>query len=90
MHEIRYLTFSGRFGQKRVYDECNKVHKHCCEYHNRLDKLRFPLGQKVLKNRTEAEQYIEQHDNGWYDQIAVRFKDEQRHIRWMAKIEYHV
>lgn len=29
----------------------------------------------VCVSREEAEEYIRQHDNGWYNQMAVKFKD---------------
>ena len=30
---------------------------------------------KICNSMTEAEEYIEKHDDGWYDQLAVRFRD---------------
>lgn len=32
----------------------------------------------ICDNREDAEKYIESHDSGWYDQLAVRFREYQR------------
>ena len=29
----------------------------------------------ICDNQEDAERYIQEHDSGWYDQLAVRFKD---------------
>lgn len=42
----------------------------------------------VLTNREEAEKYIKAHDRGWYDCLAVRYKD-GRKKKWLVKAEYH-
>lgn len=88
MHEIRHLVFSGRYEKNRLYNECNRIHKSNCEYHTALEFLRTPT-TTVFQSRAEAEKFIEEHDNGFYDQIAVKFKDKTKTF-WLAKIEYHV
>ena len=42
----------------------------------------------LCKSREEAEEYIQTHDRGWYDCLAVRYK-RSRKIYWLVKIEYH-
>ena len=42
----------------------------------------------VCSNETEATEYIQAHDKGWYDCLAVRYK-KGRKIFWLVKIEYH-
>ena len=43
---------------------------------------------RVYKNREEAEEYIKNHDRGWYDCIAVQYKNGRKKY-WLVKIEYH-
>ena len=42
----------------------------------------------ICKNREEAEQFIKNHDTGWYSDHAVRFRDGRR-LTWLIKYEYH-
>ena len=42
----------------------------------------------ICKDRAEAERFIERHDNGWYSDHAVRFKD-GRKLTWLIKVEWH-
>ena len=42
----------------------------------------------ICKNRAEAERFIERHDNGWYSDHAVRYRD-GRKLTWLIKYEYH-
>lgn len=88
MHEIRYLTFGARMTPKGIQRECDRVSRTCGEYHDNCPPIRF-FPEVVLKSEDEAMQWIDDHDKGWYDCIAVKFK-ENRRLHWMAKIEYHV
>lgn len=88
MHEIRYLTFGARMTPTGVQRECDKVAKRDGEYHCGLYRpVRFP--NVICKNEDEAMKYIEEHDDGDYDCLAIKYK-EHRKTRWLAKIEYHV
>ena len=42
----------------------------------------------ICKDRVEAEKYIESHDRGWYDCLAVQYKNSRKKY-WLVKIEYH-
>lgn len=42
----------------------------------------------ICKDRAEAEKYIESHDRGWYDCLAVQYKNSRKKY-WLVKIEYH-
>ena len=41
-----------------------------------------------MENRDKAEQWIKQNDSGWYDNIAIKYKDGSK-IMWLVKIEFH-
>lgn len=42
----------------------------------------------VCKNRDEAEQWIKEHDRGWYDDHAIFFKNGRKKY-WLVKYEFH-
>ena len=44
--------------------------------------------EHLCKNRDEAVEYIESHDKGWYDCLAVQYKHGRKKM-WLVKIEYH-
>lgn len=48
----------------------------------------------VLDSYNEAEEYIKDHDDGWYDNLAVKYrttdKDNKPVNNWLVKFEYHV
>lgn len=87
MHEIRHMEFSTRKSMNTIQKECDKVCKECGEYHHACDPIRF--FDKVMKNYDEAYRFIEERDSGWYDALAVKFKD-GRSVKWLVKFEYHV
>ena len=43
---------------------------------------------RLFKNREEAYEFIKSHDRGWYDSLAVQYKEGRRKM-WLVKIEYH-
>ena len=45
--------------------------------------------EHLCASEEEALSYIESHDSGWYDQLAVMFRKGHR-INWLVKTEYHV
>lgn len=87
MHEIRYLTFGARMTPKGIQRECDKVAKRDGEYHHPCDPLRFP--NVICKSYDEAQQWIDKHDRGWYDCMAIKYKERGK-THWLAKIEYQV
>jgi len=87
MHAIEYLDFSCRTSERTIYKECKRLADREGDYPNQLDSgIRFK--DYVMKNRAEAENWIEQHDSGWYDNLAIKYKD-GRKIMWLVKIEFH-
>ena len=64
--------------EKTAYDPMES-----CGYHGNMT-----IHDVICKNRKEAEQFIKDHDTGWYSDHAVRFKDGRR-LTWLIKYEYH-
>ena len=87
MHAIQYLTFSSRKSINTIQKECKIIADREGDYKGQLDKgIRYK--DKVLKDLNEAEQWIKQNDCGWYDNLAIKYKDGSK-IMWLVKIEYH-
>lgn len=88
MHQIMVMVYPSKKTKGAILKECNKIAEREGDYHHRLDGgIRF--NDTVLKNEEEAGKWIEDHDRGWYDNLAVRFK-EGRKINWLVKFEFHV
>ena len=86
MHEIRYLDFLGSKSESAIVKECGRIADTNGDYKGQIRGIRFK--DAVLKDRSEAEQWIVRNDNGWYDNLAVRYKDGKKYM-WLVKIEYH-
>lgn len=86
MHAIDYLTFSTRKQPKTIVKECNQYADRNGDYKGQVTGIRF--NDVVMKNYVEAVDWIERNDKGWYDNLAVKFK-ENRSVKWLVKIEYH-
>lgn len=86
MHAIHHLEFTSRKGAKTIQKECARIADANGDYKGQVSAIRFV--DRVLKNRDEAEKWIEQNDRGWYDNLAIKFKDGGR-VTWLVKIEYH-
>lgn len=87
MHEIRHSVFPVKKTLGAIQKECDREAKTYGDYHHGLEPIRFK--DKICKDYNEAVEWIEQNDSGWYDQLAVKFKD-GRKIMWLVKYEYHV
>lgn len=87
MHELHMREFPTKTSKQRMFNICSKHAEQEGDYHSPLDGMRFT--DTVLANREEAERWIEAHDRGWYDNLAIRFKD-GRKIMWLVKYEFHV
>lgn len=88
MHEIHYRTFPVKKTLGAIQKECDKDAVIYGDYHHKLDPpIRFK--DKVCKTHEEAYNWIEQNDSGWYDSLAIKYK-EGRKIFWLVKYEYHV
>lgn len=87
MHSIDYLTFTSRKVPKTIQKECDKIAERYGDCGGGLYKpVRFM--DIVKKNYQEAYDWIQLNDSGWYDNLAVKYKDGGA-IKWLVKIEYH-
>ena len=86
-HATRYLKYHCSISQKQILKDINSFAydpQESSGYHGNLKFKEEP----VYKNEDEARAAIEQLDNGWYDDWAVRFR-EGRKIYWLCKVEWH-
>ena len=86
MHQIEYLEFSTRKAPKTIIKECCQRADRNGDYKGQITDIRFKDITK--KSRKEAIDYIDSIDNGWYNNIAVKMKENGK-LRWLVKIEYH-
>lgn len=86
MHALRTLEFTSRKSTKTILKECQKIADEDGDYKGQIEYIRFK--DQVLKNRKQAEEWIELNDKGWYDNLAIKFKDGGK-TTWLVKIEYH-
>lgn len=86
MHAIHHLDFSCRESEKMILAECREIADRNGDYDGQVSGIRFV--DRVLRNREEAEAWIDEHDTGWYDNLGIKYK-EGRKINWLVKIEYH-
>lgn len=86
MHEHRYLDFSCRKSEETILKECAQIADREGDYKGQIKRIR--LTDQVLRNRGEAEVWISCNDNGWYDNLGIKYKD-GRKTMWLVKIEYH-
>ena len=73
MHNIEYYDYSTSTNKKEIYAELNeRVERYTWgEGGNGIDEIRW--NDHVCDNYEQAQKWIEQHDKGWYDCLAVRF-----------------
>lgn len=86
-HAIHNIDFPVAKSKRAIQSICEEIANENGDYEDQLASgIRF--ADVVLKNRDEAKKWIERNDSGWYDQLAVKYKD-GRKIMWLVKIEYH-
>ena len=88
-HNIRHFDYHCSRSQRQIQKRLDNFVA-CADYEEGAVGLPQPIRwiDRVCKNREEAEEYIESHDRGWYDCLAVKYK-QSRKIYWLVKIEYH-
>ena len=86
MHAISTREFPTKKSMNAIQKACDAEAIAYGDYHHKLDPIRF--NDKVLASREKAEEWIKLNDSGWYDNLAIRFKD-GRKIMWLVKYEYH-
>lgn len=75
-HVVNYGVYEENVDKGRVQEEWDMVVRYE-DYQEGASGLPNPIRwlDKVFFSREEAENYIENNDSGWYDQIAVKFKE---------------
>lgn len=88
-HNIRFFDYHCSRSQRQVQKSLDN-YVACEDYEEGATGLPQPIRwiDHLCKNRDEATEYIASHDRGWYDCLAVKYK-ESRKIYWLVKIEYH-
>ena len=89
MHNIRHFDYHCTCSKKQVQKSIdNFVSRE--DYQEGAVGLPQPIRwiDRLFPNRDEALDYIESHDRGWYDCLAVRYKKSRKKY-WLVKIEYH-
>ena len=72
MHNIQYFDYKENVDQKKVAAEIQEYIEENGEYGG--DGIRW-CRETICANRQDAEKWIKEHDNNWYDNIAVRYYD---------------
>ena len=86
MHDIRYLTYTSRKSENAIVKECSAIADWEGDYKGQITNIRFK--DIVKSNYDDAYEWIRENDNGWYDNLAVKYKD-GRKVMWLVKIEFH-
>lgn len=76
MHNIEYYTYLENCNRKNVEKELNNyvAHQTYQESGHGLDRPIRWLNVEPLPDYDAAKKAIEDHDSGWYDQLAVRYR----------------
>ena len=87
-HNVEYHTYPENCDKSKVENEINKYVSHCtyAEGGGGLPSAIRWNDNKIYANRDEAEEAISKMDDGWYNQIAVKFKELPRDVT-SAKFE---
>ena len=73
-HNIKHFTYAEKENKNRIQKDLDTYvsHETWQEGGHGTGGIRWL--DAVCKSREEAEQYIEKHDRGWYDCLAVRYE----------------
>lgn len=76
MHNVEYGEYEENVNKKRVQEYWDNYaaredwEEGCSGLNGNIRWINY-----ICESRDEAYEYIEAHDNGWYDQVAVKFKE---------------
>lgn len=81
-HNIRMTTYPEDVDKKAVQAEWDEYASHE-DWQEGCSGLAQPIRWEspICESYEEAEKYIEAHDRGWYDQLAVRYRDVDRSVK---------
>ena len=73
MHNIEYYDYKEDVNKKSIQADLNNYVEHATwqEGGHGIEPIRW--NDFVCKNKEEAKEWIEKHDSGWYDQLAVKY-----------------
>ena len=72
-HAIQHYEYDISVDKNRIEKEMNRIAEEDGDYHSGLNKsIRWV--DTICEDRDKAEEFINTHDNGWYDQLAVKFR----------------
>lgn len=88
-HNIRYFDYHCSRSPRAIEKRLDEFVAHA-DYEEGASGLPQPIRwlPVICKDREEAEKYIKSHDSGWYDCLAVQYKQGRKKM-WLIKIEYH-
>ena len=73
-HEIRHLEYADTTDKRVISADADELATRDGDYHHGLDKaIRFI--DFICEDREKAYEYISSHDKGWYDNLAVKFRE---------------
>lgn len=89
-HYIRTDDFSTKTSKAEIQAECDDFAIREGDYDHGIDPIRW-LERPTYTSYEEAAQAIEKLDKGWYDCLAVKYKDDRQGAgeRWLVKYEFH-
>lgn len=73
-HAIEYFEFDVKVDKRRIESDLNERAVEDGDYHSGLNQSIRWLDY-ICEDRERAYEYIESHDKGWYDQLAVKFRE---------------
>lgn len=78
-HELKYSSYPENVNKKSVQDHWDNYARHE-GWQAGCSGLEGPIRwiDHICANKEEAEQYIEDHDDGWYSQLAVKYREYPR------------
>lgn len=74
-HNIEHRTYPVKTSKQAIFDEINSYVEHVtwAEGGSSIDRIRW-LENKIFANYDEALECIERNDRGWYDCLAVQYR----------------
>lgn len=86
-HNIQHYDYPENVDKEKVFaDLANYVRHEDWQEGGHLSKIHWIPGP-VLESRDAAEKYIEKHDNGWYDCLAVRYRQPKSGVQSKAYLD---
>lgn len=75
-HSIEFFTYDEKKKKSEILDELSTYVSHATwqEGGHGISKIRW-YDSEVLPDYAAAEEFLDNHDKGWYDQLAVRYKE---------------